>query len=192
MLSQLRTPLTLLGIFTVLMGLVYPLAITGVAQVVMPTSANGSMISRQGVVVGSALIGQRFTSNRYFHGRPSAAGSDGYDAAASSGSNLGPLSQKLVARVQQDAAALRQDSDIFLPGDAVTASASGLDPHISPDFAVLQVARVAKARGVEDGKVQQLLQGYIRRPVLGIFGEPRVNVLQLNLGLDAALGAPTS
>ncbi len=192
MLSQLRPPLTLLGIFTVLMGLVYPLAITGVAQVVMPTSANGSMISRQGVVVGSALIGQRFTSNRYFHGRPSAAGSDGYDAAASSGSNLGPLSQKLVARVQQDAAALRQDSDIFLPGDAVTASASGLDPHISPDFAVLQVARVAKARGVEDGKVQQLLQGYIRRPVLGIFGEPRVNVLQLNLGLDAALGAPTS
>lgn len=188
MTSYLRPAVVLLGAFTMLTGIAYPLAMTGVVQIVLPDQANGSMIERGGAIVGSSLIGQPFTSDRYFHPRPSAAGQNGYDAAASSGSNLGPLSAMLLDRVKHDVAKLRGDGTAAIPADAVTTSASGLDPHVSPAYADMQVERVAKARGVAPDRVRAVVAGNTAGDDLGIIGEPRINVLELNLALDAALG----
>lgn len=187
MLSHIRPALVMLGIFSTLTGLLYPLAMTGIAQVVAPTAANGSLVLRNGTVVGSELIGQGFSSDRYFWPRPSAAGEKGYDAGNSSGSNLGPLSKKLIDRVEGDIADLRRSGAATIPADAVTTSASGLDPHISPAFAALQVARVAAARKVPAAQVQALMEKSIERGLAGLIGEPRINVLLLNLALDANL-----
>jgi potassium-transporting ATPase KdpC subunit len=189
MLAHLRPATVMLLAFTALTGVAYPLAVTAIAQVLMRPQANGSMIVRAGTVAGSALIGQSFASERYFHGRPSAAGEKGYDASASSGSNLGPLSKKLLERVAGEVAGLKQAGATGIPADAVTASASGLDPHISPPFADAQVARVSEARKVSRDRVAAILLGSLEAPALGFLGEPRVNVLKLNLALDAALAA---
>ena len=178
----------LLLMFTALTGFAYPLGVTGLTQVVIPGSANGTLIRKDGRIIGSALIGQAFKSDRYFHGRPSAAGEKGYDASASGGSNYGPLSKKLLERVEDDVTKLRAVSAAAIPADAVTASASGLDPHISPAFALLQIDRVARARGVPTDRVRQLVLQSTEAPTLGLLGEPRVNVLLLNLAMDAALG----
>ena len=185
MLSRLRPAVVLLALFTLLTGLIYPLVITGLTQVVLPSSANGSLVKRTNQAVGSELIGQSFSSDRYFWPRPSAAGDKGYDAASSSGSNLGPLSKKLIDRVEGDVSALRQAGATIIPGDAVTTSASGLDPHISPAYAELQIARVAAIRKMTEARVRLLVEATIERPALGFLGEPRINVLRLNLALDA-------
>lgn len=200
MLTHLRPALVMLAVFTALTGFVYPLAITGVAQLALNANANGSLLRKDNLVVGSALIGQSFASDRYFHGRPSATSAPDpadatktldapYNAANSSGSNLGPTSKKLVDRVQADVETLRRAGATAIPADAVTTSASGLDPHISPEFALLQVARVAAARNISAERVRAVLAEHTAQPVLGVIGEPRVNVLQLNLALDAAAGA---
>jgi K+-transporting ATPase ATPase C chain len=174
--------------FTILTGIAYPLAFTAFAQLAVRHQANGSLIERKGTAVGSALIGQNFTKDGYFHGRPSAAGQNGYDATASSGSNYGPTSKKLLERVAADVAKLRKEGATTIPADSVTASASGLDPDISPAFAGLQVDRVATARHVSPDRVREIMTKHIQEPFLGFVGEPRVNVLNLNLALDAALG----
>jgi potassium-transporting ATPase KdpC subunit len=197
MLSHLRAALVLLVFFTALTGFAYPLLITGLTQVVLPVQANGSLVRRGDAVVGSALIGQSFTSDRYFQGRPSATSAPDpkhdtksvdapYNAGSSAGSNLGPLSKKLLERVAGDVDTLRKAGAAVIPADAVTTSASGLDPHISPAFARLQVDRIAKSRGIAPERIRALLDRHIETPMLGFIGEPRVNVLLLNLALDAA------
>lgn len=183
--SALRPVLAMTLLFAALLGLAYPLAITGVSQLLFPEQANGSLITEQGKVIGSELIGQRFTSDRYFHGRPSAAGAEGYDANASSGSNLGPTSQTLIDRVRGDVAALSTNHPgRLVPPDLVTTSASGLDPHISPEAAFYQVAHVATARNLPEAQVRTLVEQGIETPLFGLIGERRVNVLDLNRRLD--------
>ena len=175
---------------TILLGVIYPLAITGICQVFFPHQANGSLITSGGKVIGSELIGQNFTRPEYFQPRPSAAGSDGYDPTASGGSNYGPTNQKLIDRVKASVEKFRKENPDYqgsIPADLVTASASGLDPHISPASAEAQVPRVAKARGVAVERVNQLMAQFTERPDLGILGEPRVNILMLNLELDRTI-----
>lgn len=185
MLASLRPAFTMMVLFTLLLGIAYPYAVLGIGQTLFPAAAQGSLVTRDGAVVGSALIGQNFAEPGYFWSRPSAAGS-GYDAANSSGSNLGPTSQKLMDRVGESIAALRATGiEGPLPADAVTASGSGLDPDISPDYALLQVARVASARALPPATVAGLVAAGAEQPLFGFFGEPRVNVLKLNLALDA-------
>jgi K+-transporting ATPase ATPase C chain len=196
MLQHLRPALVLIVLLSAITGLVYPLAITGIAQIAMPYQANGSLIEKNGVVVGSALIGQWFKSDRYFHPRPSATNEPDpkdpsktidapYNAANSSGSNLGPTSKTLAERVRAGVKAWRAMAGPGpVPADAVTTSASGLDPDISPKTALAQVASVAKARDLPQDEVRTLVQGAIEGRFLGLIGEPRVNVLRLNLALD--------
>jgi potassium-transporting ATPase KdpC subunit len=185
MLSQLRPSLTLFIFLMLLTGVAYPFLMTGTAQLLFPSMANGSLVIENNTVRGSELIGQSFATDRYFWPRISAAGS-GYDAGASSGANLGPTSKKLLDRIAADAQRVKAANGVqSLPPDAVTASASGLDPDISPAYAALQVARVAKARNVGEDKVRTLVDAHVKWPLLGIFGEPRVNVLALNRALDA-------
>lgn len=186
MLNSLRPAIMLTLLFTLLTGLGYPYAVTGIAQAVMPAQANGSLVERQGSVIGSALLGQNFTSPRYFWPRPSATGPDAYNAASSSGSNLGTTSAKLKDRTAADIARLTASGIAApVPADAATASGSGLDPHISPAFARAQALRIATARGLPPADIDSLVDRSIEQPALGIIGEPRVNVLMLNLALDA-------
>jgi K+-transporting ATPase ATPase C chain len=195
MLNQLRPAIVMLLLFSVLTGVIYPLAITGIAQVVLANPANGSLETRNGVVVGSRLIGQLFTGDGYFHGRPSATNTADpndatktidapYNAANSMASNFGPTSVKLHDRVKADVEALGGSPDNPVPADAVTTSGSGLDPDISQAFARLQASRVATARKLPEARLLSLIDAQTNSPVLGLFGVPRVNVLQLNLELD--------
>lgn len=171
-------------ITTVIFGVAYPLLVTGLSQWLFPRQANGSLIVKNGQVIGSSLIGQTFTGDKYFHSRPSAAGS-GYDPTASGGSNLGPTNQALVTRVEQDVATLeKQNPGVPVPADLVTTSGSGLDPDISPASADFQVQRVAKARGLSEAELRRIVARHTQGRQFGIFGEARVNVLELNLDLD--------
>lgn len=195
LLQELRPALAATAVLAALTCAVYPFAITTLSQAAFPAQAQGSLIrNAEGQVIGSALLGQGFTSEHYFHPRPSAAGA-GYDARSSGGSNLGPTSQKLRDQIQERLAAYRRLNGLAenatVPADAVTASASGLDPHISPANARLQTARVAKARGLTPEQVQQHIAASTEPPALGLLGEPGVNVLKLNLALDSA-AAPVS
>lgn len=190
MVNQLRPALVMTALFNLLLGLAYPLAVTGVAQVAFPDQANGSLVrDAGGQVVGSSLIGQPFAGATYLHPRPSAAG-DGYDAAASSGSNLGPLNPDLTTRVAETAQAIRaEDGPGVIPADAVTTSGSGLDPDVSPAYARLQAARIARARGVSVQQVQSIIDERTEGAFLGFIGQPHVNVLMTNRALDARFGA---
>src|SRR5499426_1766862 len=198
MLREIRPAIVFLVALTLITGLVYPLAMTGIAGVIFPHRAQGSMIERDGKVVGSELIGQEFTSEKYFHGRPSATVAPDpndptktlpapYNAANSGGSNLGPTNKALIERVQGDVDKLKQENaSAAVPIDLVTTSGGGLDPHISPDAAYFQVPRVAKARNMPEDRVRQLVDEHVEGRTLGLLGEPRVNVLALNLALDRA------
>jgi K+-transporting ATPase ATPase C chain len=196
MLREIRPAIVILVALTLVTGLAYPLAITGIAQIVFPRQAQGSMIERDGHVVGSALIGQTFADDKYFHGRPSATTAPDpkdstktvaapYNAANSGGSNLGPSNKALIDRVQGDLAKLKQENPAApVPLDLVTSSASGLDPDISPEAAQFQVPRIAKARNLPENRIRELVADQTEGRFLGLLGEPRVNVLLLNLGLD--------
>jgi len=198
MLKEIRPAIVLVLALTLITGLVYPLAITGIAGVIFPYQAQGSLIEKDGTVVGSALIGQLFADDKYFHGRPSATNTPDpkdptktidapYNAANSMGSNLGPTNKALIERVKGDVDKLKEEnSSEAVPLDLVTTSGSGLDPHISPDGALFQVPRVAKARNMPESRVRQLVQEHTEGRFLGLLGEPRVNVLALNLALDGA------
>ncbi|MGZ5787459.1 MAG: potassium-transporting ATPase subunit KdpC [Ramlibacter sp.] len=185
--SILRPCVTLFAVLTLVTGIAYPLVVTGVARTVFPSEAAGSLIVRDGKPVGSALIGQSFSDPGHFWGRPSATSPMAYNATSSGGSNLGPLTPALTDAVKGRVEALRAvdpDNKAPVPVDLVTASASGLDPHITPAAAFYQVTRVAKSRGLPMPKVQALVEQHVERPLFGLLGEPRVNVLQLNLALD--------
>ena len=186
MLNQIRPAIVSIAAFTLIVGVAYPLAVTGVAQVISPNAANGSLVTAGGHVVGSHLIGQTFTRAEYLHGRPSAAG-DGYDPTQSGGSNLGPLDPKLADRIEKSAAALGRDRKA-IPVDAVTTSASGLDPDISPEFAAMQAARIAATRHARAEDVQTLIGQHTEGRFAGVIGEPRVNVLAVNIALDQRFG----
>lgn len=190
-LTSLRPALVMTLLFAVLLGLAYPLALTGIGQLIFPNQANGSLVSENGRVVGSTVVGQAFRSERYFQSRPSAAGK-GYDGMASSGSNLGPTSRALADRVKNDLQKFQTATpDRPVPSDLVTTSASGLDPDISPEAALYQVDRVARTRGLDAARVRTLVEQSVERPLLGFLGEPRVNLLMLNRRLDA-LGAKSA
>jgi K+-transporting ATPase ATPase C chain len=188
MLSDIRPAIVSTILFTLFLGLVYPLAITGAAKVMFPYQAEGSLVrNASGQVIGSALLAQPFAKDEYLHPRPSAAG-NGYDPTSSGGSNFGPLSSDLAKRVKGDAAALRQSTGHDqIPDDAITTSGSGLDPDISPAYAYLQADRIAKARGVTANEVNELIARNVQHPLLGFIGQPRVNVLMTNRALDTAI-----
>jgi K+-transporting ATPase ATPase C chain len=199
MLRQIRPAIVLIVLMTVLTGLAYPLFMTGLAQLLFPHQAAGSLIEKDGKVIGSELIGQNFTDEKYFHGRPSATTDTDpndstktvpapYNAGNSGGSNAGPTAKSLIERVQGDVDTLKKEKDGPIPVDLVTTSASGLDPDITPAAAEFQISRVAKARGLAEDKVRQLVAENTQSRIVGILGEPRVNVLKLNLALDALGG----
>ena len=182
----LRPAVSLMVLFTALLGLAYPLAISGIAQLAFPYQANGSLLRKSDVVLGSALVGQNFASETYFRPRPSATVEAPYNAAASTGTNLGPTSAKLKSMIEAELEKLKASGiRLPVPADAATYSGSGLDPHISPDYAHLQIPRIAKARGLSEARLNDLLDRHIEGRSLGFIGEPRVNVLLLNLALDA-------
>jgi K+-transporting ATPase ATPase C chain len=193
MLNHIRPAVVMIALFTGVLGVAYPFAVTGVAQTVFTEQADGSLVrDKAGKVVGSALVGQTFAEPVYLHPRPSAAG-DGYDASSSSGANLGPLNADLIARVKTDADALRAETGAAaIPADAVTASASGLDPHISPAYARLQAARIAQARGVAVQEVSKVIEQHVEGRTFGVLGQPRVNVLLTNMALDARFPRPAA